>query len=477
MGQIDETKDGRQSDRTVADWQEMHDSKREALEEFNQAKFGMFIHWGLYSIPGGVWKGLKMEDGGVGPAVAEWIMCRRAIPRAEYAELAKGFNPVGFDADAWASIAADAGMRYMALTSKHHDGFALFQSEASSYNVVDGTPFKRDIVHELHKACPRHDVRFGVYYSHSRDWTDGGDCGDRDKTELVEGLRSIATNHWDPSPVSFQDYLRTKALPQVEELARRYPDLFLMWFDTPGYITEADSFRFYRLLYEHAPQTLANSRISANHVARNLGDYQSAGDNHVPEPDEIRSAYWETCGTMNNSWGYKSYDQDWKSPLETLSWLVDVVSRGGNYLLNVGPTAEGVIPPECVAILREVGAWLKINGEAIYGTRAWKVFREGPTSLSRKGTGDREKMGFAVSFTPEDIWFTEKEGRIYAITLASPGNQKVVIRSLKDSPVRSVRMLGTDRPVDWEMTPDGLRVRFHDAPASPYGYALEVRLG
>jgi alpha-L-fucosidase len=459
----------------LAEWAQMHATKADALTAFNEAKFGMFIHWGLYAIPGGVWKGQRMEEDGVGPTVAEWIMRRRSIPRAEYAELAAGFNPVKFDADEWAEIAAAAGMKYMVITSKHHDGFALYDSKVSDFNIVDASPFQRDVIEELHDACADHGVRFGVYYSHTLDWHDGGDFGLQYTAEPT-GLRKIGSNDWDPSPRTFDDYLRDKSLPQVEELAERYPDLFLVWFDGAGYIPEEKSLDFYRAIYRHAPQTLVQSRLSNDVLPRDLGDYQSAGDNHVPDPEELGKAYWETCGTMNNSWGYRSYDHDWKCPLEVLSWLVDVVSRGGNYLLNVGPDGEGSIPAESVRILREVGKWLGINGDAIYGTRAWTVSREGPTALTRKGTGQREKLGFQATFTSQDFWFTRKDRDVYAIALAYPEDQRALVCSMRDVAVVGVRMLGSDASVPWEKTPEGLRVQL-PAQVSSHGYALGVELG
>ena len=241
------------SDDAYEHWRNMAASKAEALTAFIEAKFGMFIHWGLYAIPAGVWKGLRMDDDGIGPRVAEWIMRRRSIPRAEYAALASRFNPTGFDADAWAKVVDDAGMKYMVITAKHHDGFSLFDSACSDHTMTRATPFGRDVIDELHGACRRKGIRFGLYYSHSLDWHDGGNGAIRYAADPT-GLKKTGINDWDPSPRPFEDYLREKSLPQVEELARRYPDLFLLWFDFAGYLPEAISFDFLaNSLFEEMP--------------------------------------------------------------------------------------------------------------------------------------------------------------------------------------------------------------------------------
>ncbi len=447
-------------------WQQMHGSKQQALDAFSEAKFGMFIHWGLYAIPAGEWKGERL------PGISEWIMTRADIPRAEYVELAKQFNPVLFDASQWAEIASDAGMRYMVMTSKHHDGFAMFDSDASDFNVVDATPFGRDVVGELYAACERQGMKFGVYYSHSIDWSDGGDGG-----YALAGSGDVkwAPNLHDPSPTSFTDYIQTKAKPQVRELLEKYPNLWLIWYDVPFLMPSDMSYDFYKLTYELSPQTLCASRIG-----NNFGDYLTPGDNEIPADYLTYDRPWETVGTMNNSWGFKHFDHDWKSTDELLYWLVEVVSKGGNYMLNVGPNAQGQIPVESIERLREIGRWMKVNSEAIYSTTRWTTTREGPTLIDVKGTREREAEGFKAQFTPEDIWYTRNGQTVYAIALVAPEDRKARLTSFgseqETAPkmIKSVRLLGSDAGITWEQQADALHVTLPTDLPGEHGYALAI---
>jgi len=320
-------------------------AKAKRLEWFRHDKFGLFIHWGLYAIPAGYWKGERA------PGIGEWVMHRMKIPATEYAQLATQFNPVQFDADAWAQLAADAGMKYVVITSKHHDGFALFKSAVSPYNVVDATPFQRDIIKELAAACAKRGLRFGVYYSQSQDWHERGGTG----------------NNWDfPANAvkdkdgTFDAYLRGKVEPQLRELLTHYGPLCLIWFDTPQLMTGDRPKRLTDIVRTLQPDTLIDGRLGA------VGDYQSTGDNVIPA--KANDDAFEVPATLNQTWGYRTDDHNWKSPGEVVLKLVDIVSKGGNYLLNVGPMANGVIPQPSQDNLRAVGAWLRMNGEAVYGT-------------------------------------------------------------------------------------------------------------
>ncbi len=310
------------------------------LQWFREAKFGLFIHWGLYCIPAGEWKGKPVAG------LGEWIMNRAKIPVKDYEQLASQFNPVKFNAEDWVQMAQDAGMKYLVITSKHHDGFAMYHSEASKYNVFDATPWHRDPLKELAAACARHDINFGFYYSQAQDWHEPNGAG----------------NTWDFGPDNqkdFDQYLRGKAEPQVKELLSGYGPICLVWFDTPRMMSGERAQRFIDIVHALQPATLIDGRLGAE------GDYRSMGDNKIP--DDVLAGDWEVPATVNHTWGYKKDDNDWKSPEDLTFKLVDIVSKGGNYLLNVGPTSEGVIPQPSQDNIRAVGRWLKVNGEAVYG--------------------------------------------------------------------------------------------------------------
>lgn len=458
-------------------WQEMHDSpeKQASLAWLNDAKYGMFIHWGLYSQAGGVWKGVRSEDSPhPGPKVAEWLMSIFQISRAEYALLAETFDPDKSFAAQIASLASDAGMKYVVITSKHHDGFALFDSQCSDYDMVDATPYKADAIKELYDACLKEGLKFGVYYSHGNDWFDGTD-GNYAKIKRHNDSIGILShmngkNHWDPSPNSFEDYVENKALPQVKELVELMPELALIWFDGDGNLTEDQCFRFYKLIYDLNPNVLVNRRVGYD-----FGDYLDAGDNVIPSVSDKLSKQWETCGTTNNSWGFKSYDDDWKSTPELLYYLIDIASKGGNYLLNIGPDGKGFVPESSAEGLREVGKWMKVNGNAIYGSSRWLIPHEGQSETELKGTGHRAARGFARNFTTSDFWFTAKEDMVYAISLVQAGDEAIIKSLNKEAgDISGVRLLGSNQAIEWVQTDEGLLIDFQGVKTGPHGYAVEV---
>ncbi len=459
------------------EWLEMHNSpeKQASLEWLKEAKYGMFIHWGLYSQAGGMWKGTRIEDSPhPGPRVAEWLISTFQISREEYELLALDFNPDRSFAEQIALLAKDAGMKYVVITSKHHDGFALFDSPCSDYDIVDRTPYKADAIKELYDACLKEGLEFGVYYSHGNDWHDGTDGNyanvKRHNDSLGIPSHIQGKNHWDPSPNTFIEYLDNKAYPQIEELLELMPELSLIWFDGDGNITEDQSFKFYKLIYDINPNVLVSRRVGYD-----FGDYLDAGDNVIPSASDKFSKHWETCGTTNNSWGYKSYDDDWKSTPELLYYLIDIASKGGNYLLNIGPDGKGHVPESSANGLREVGQWLKVNGDAIYGTTRWLIPYEGQNETLLKGTGHRKAKGFTRTFTTSDFWFTAKDDKVHAISLTRAG-QKLKILSLKAEAgaISKVRLLGSDQTIPWTQTESELSLNFHGVETGENGFAVEV---
>lgn len=315
---------------------------------FREAGYGMMAHWGLYSLLGGEYKGRRVND------YAEWIQSFMAIPNREYELLAKSFNPVYFNADEWIRLAKNADMKYFVFTSKHHDGFALWHSKADRYNVVDATPFGRDVVSQLGEACYKHGLKFGLYYSQELDWHHFHGGG-YDKFSGCSGVSW--DNSWDFPEREKKDFsicFEEKIKPQVEELVRSYGDLLLMWFDVPHTITKEQSLELNRLVKKYQPDCLINSRIG-----NGAYDYVSLGDNEYPtsfsvdessDPNSLDgikySPYglYETAGTLNSSWGFKYYDQNWISPEEIAGRRKKLNDMGINYLLNVGPDGLGRIP-------------------------------------------------------------------------------------------------------------------------------------
>lgn len=312
------------------------------MQWWREAKFGMFIHWGLYAVPSGKW-GEKTTYG-------EWLMHTAKISRAEYSSLAKQFNPTKFNAEEWVKIAKTAGQKYMVITSKHHDGFAMFKS-SDPYNIVDATPFKRDILKELADACRKNDMKLGFYYSQAQDWYHPGGAlsGNQEWDETHRG--------------DMNQYVDSIVIPQVKEIMENYGDVAVVWWDTPLNVTPEMAKRIAAVIKKY-PNLITNNRLGGG-----IG-----GDLETPEQFIPATGFpgrnWEVCMTMNGHWGYNAYDDQWKSTTDLLQKLIDITSKGGNFLLNVGPNQYGVIPEVCQQNLKEIGDWLKINGDAIYGTQA-----------------------------------------------------------------------------------------------------------
>lgn len=377
--------------------------KERRLKWFRDAKFGLFIHWGLYAVPAGEWKGKPVAG------LGEWIMNRAQIPVEEYERLAGQFNPVKFNAEEIVRIAKNAGMKYIVITSKHHDGFAMYHSKVSKYNIYDATPFKRDPIKELADAAHKAGIKIGFYYSQTQDWHEPDAVG----------------NTWDfkdESKKDFQKYLDEKVKPQVRELLTNYGPIGLIWFDTPRSITKEQSKQLVDLVHSIQPDCLVSGR-----VGHGLGDYDSAGDNQISVGQVKR--IWETPVTMNDTWGFKKDDTNWKPTNILIQQLVQVSSRGGNYLLNVGPTAEGVIPQPSVERLKQVGEWLKLNSEAVYETQPSPFPYELPWGL-----------------------ITTKPGKVYLHVFNWQPN-KLVLYGLKNK-VRRAYLLKNKKPLKFSQQSD-----------------------
>ena len=400
----------------------------EAEEDFDQrmewwrdARFGMFIHWGVYSVPAGVYNGKEIEG------IGEWIQQRGQIPKEEYEKFAKQFDPVKFNADAWVKVIKDAGMKYLVITSKHHDGFAIWDSKVSAYDIIDFAPYGKDILKELSRACKAQDIKFGLYH-YIMDWhhTDA---------QAYSYLKDDPNKREDNN-THFANYLETYMKPQLKELVDNYdPDI--LWFDGEwvGEYTHEQGLEIYQYVRTLKPGILINNRVDKGRdgmqgMNKEKGKY--AGDFGTPEQEILENASaldWESCMTMNDTWGFKKNDHNWKSATVLVHNLIDVTSKGGNYLLNVGPTAEGLIPEPSVERLKETGSWLRTNGEAIYKTEKFeKNYSQG-----------------------ENIRFTKKKGEntVYAISLIKP-ETIFLINNIIPNDGSEIYLLGHEESLEWD---------------------------
>ncbi|SHJ43292.1 alpha-L-fucosidase [Tangfeifania diversioriginum] len=376
----------------------------ERLEWWHDAKFGMFIHWGVYSMYGGVYKGHQQAYGD-----AAWIENRCKIPVAEYREHARDFNPVNYDPDAWVKQAKEAGMKYLIITAKHHDGFALFDSKASDWDVVDATKYGKDLIEPLVEACKKYGIRLGFYYSQANDWTNpGGTVARRPMWQgwpnpdsaRIDQYTKEHNGSWDPvqETRTFDEYVDQVAVPQAKELLTNYGDVSVLWWD---YATQMKSYQGavkLEKLLNIQPDIITNDRLHPDFP----GDTKTP-EQGIPKWDQIEAGEnWETCMTMNNSWGYKSFDNKWKPSEQLIRNLVKIAARGGNYLLNVGPKPDGTFPDESIDRLKEIGRWMDTNGEAIYNTQA-SPFGELPWGecTSKKEAGNTV-LYFSVFDWPTD---------------------------------------------------------------------------
>jgi alpha-L-fucosidase len=384
---------------------ESNDQRNARMAWWRQARFGMFIHWGAYAVPAGTYDGVRI------PGLGEWIMSGAHIPVTEYEQFVHQFNPTGFDADAWVLTAKLAGMKYIIITTKHHDGFALFDSKVSSYDIVDATSYHDDVLRALAAAAHRQGLRFGAYYS-IMDWHHP----DAQAPNFPEyNSKTFRNPHFDR-------YVETYMKPQLRELITQYPEIDILWFDGEWIADWSDArgeevYDFLRVL---KPSLIINNRVG--HTRQKLSGLNregqiGVGDFGTPEqqvpPEGLPGVDWETCMTMNDTWGFKSYDDGWKNTRTLLRTLIDVASKGGNLLLNVGPTGEGLLPAPIVSRLGEMGAWMDVNAEAIYGT--------------------------TVSPYGQPAWgrYTAKGSTVYAHVFDWPNDGRLELTGISDAPTRA----------------------------------------
>ena len=400
---------------------------------WREAKFGMFIHWGVYSVPAGFYQDKPVKG------IGEWIMNRGKIPMAEYQAFAKQFNPVKFDADAWVKTAKAAGMKYIVITSKHHDGFAMFDTKVSPWNIVQATPYGKDPLKDLAAACRKEGIKLGFYYSQAQDWNNGG---------------SAAGGKWDKAQEhDMDDYIAKIAVPQVKEILSNYGEFpVVLWWDTPTGMNKDRAQKIYDAVEKLRPGIIMNNRLGGGYK----GDTETP-EQHIP-PQGYPGRDWETCMTLNNTWGFKKDDNNWKSTETLIFNLCDIASKGGNYLLNVGPTSEGLIPQPSVDRLAEVGAWMKVNGEAIYGTTATPF--GGELGKPVKGvTG----YGKETTISSRNDWrCTSKAGKIYPIIFKWPATGKFELPGLQ-SKVTKAYLLADHKNLKVSQTEVGVTL---DLPAA-----------
>lgn len=345
-------------------------TRDQRMQWWREARFGMFIHWGVYAQLAGVYEGHEINN------IGEWIMNRGKIPVSRYQEIAKQFNPVKYNADEWVRMAKDAGMKYIIITAKHHDGFALFPSKASKWNVVDATPYGKDLLQPLVAACKKYHIKLGFYYSQAQDWINPGGTAIRriasegwsmPDSAQIDAYTKAHDGHWDPAQetATFAQYIDNVSVPQVKELLTNYGEIAILWWDTPNNMT-TDAATKLNALLKLQPNIITNDRLKRPDFP---GDTKTP-EQRIPKPGTMENTDWETCMTMNATWGYKSGDNKWKSNETLIRNLIDIASKGGNYLLNVGPKPDGTFPEQSINSLKSIGNWMKVNGEAIYGTKA-----------------------------------------------------------------------------------------------------------
>ncbi|MEY3240227.1 MAG: hypothetical protein RIR11_1665 [Bacteroidota bacterium] len=393
-----------------AQTQESPAAKEARMAWWKDAKFGLFIHWGIYSVAAGEYNGQK--DYG------EWLMYEAKVPISEYEKLAPQFNPTQFNAEEWVTMAKNAGMKYIVITSKHHDGFGIFDSKVSNYDIMDRTPFQRDPLRELADECRKQGIKLCFYHS-IMDW-----------------------HHPHATKADFSRYRDEYMLPQLKELLTNYGDIGVLWFDGEWIEewTEEQGKALYNYIRGLQPNIIINNRVGKgrNGMQGMNTSEKAAGDFGTPEQEilaEKSTLDWESCMTMNDHWGYCRNDKNFK-PTEELIWnLIDITAKGGNFLLNVGPTGTGLFPQESIDRLRQIGDWVKVNNTAIYGTTPWQHWQEG-----------------------DDIRYTHgKNGDVFALIRHCPS--ALLLKKITPNLDSKIYLLGQEQPIPWKQGKEGVELQ------------------
>jgi len=410
-----------------AAWQretpEQHDAR---MQWWRDARFGLFIHWGLYAVPAGNWNGKPV--GGIG----EWIMNSANIPVAEYEQLAKQFNPVKYDPAEWVRLAKEAGIKYLVITSKHHDGFCLWDSPATDYDIVDASPYGKSLLKPLADECRKQGLKFCVYHS-IMDWHHPAQTRANERnynpTKIVPGKKA-----------EYLDYMKR----QLQELIETC-DPEVLWFDGEwcDWYTEEDARDVYAFLRQLKPQLIINNRVGKGRQGMEglTKGGQHVGDFGTPEQQipatGLAGVDWESCMTMNDTWGYKQDDHNWKTSETLIRNLIDIASKGGNYLLNVGPTAEGLIPEASVERLQDMGRWMKTNGESIWGTQASPFAKTPWGRCTKKATTDGATLYLHVFQWPSDgrLLVPGLKNKVTAAYLLADPNKQALASQASESGV------------------------------------------
>lgn len=375
--------------------------KEPDMEWWRNARFGMFIHLGLYSVAAGEWEGKEING------IGEWIQNFAKVSNHDYEKLTDGFTLSNYDPEEWVKIAQKAGARYIVITAKHHEGFCLYPSKVSDFDI-ERTPYPKDPLKELVEACHKHDIKIGFYYSHRQDWHEEDAAVMKNEYDGHYGkLKSEIKPNIDR-------YIKNKALPQIRELLTQYGKIDLLWYDTPFDLTKEQSQMFVNIVRELQPECIVNGRVGFD-----LGDYGALGDNEMPCARATKDL--EMVATMNHTWGYKKNDNNWKSPKEILCSLIECTSRGINYMVNIGPKADGSIPQPSIDIMTYIGNWMQVNSESIYGATA-------------NPFNDNFPWGY----------ITSKGNNLYLHLLRQPTDNRIILKGML-SPIEKAEMLASNR--------------------------------